>query len=70
MKIQIEATEHITKIQGVPVRLWRGVTESGSECHVFVHRIAVPEGQDSSEFEAELREKLPPGQVIDLRLIL
>jgi hypothetical protein len=70
MKLQIEATEQLTTIDGVPVRLWEGVTESGVCCKVFVHRIAVHNDEDSSQFEHELAEQLPPGRVIDLRHIL
>lgn len=70
MKITITSTEHVTRINGVPVRYWEGVTERGIPCKVFVHRIAVDKGDDASQFEQELAEQLPPGLPIDLRLIL
>jgi len=70
MKLQIEATQHITKIGGVECRLWEGVTEGGVACKVFVHRVAVHNDLDLSQFERELLEKLPPGRAIDLRHIL
>jgi len=70
MKITMEATEKITRLEGVPVRLWEGVTESGIKCQVFVHRIAVHLDQDPTEFERELKEQMPPGQVFSLRDIL
>ena len=70
MKLQITATEKITEIEGVPVRVWNGVTESGVPCIVFVHRIAVHEDHEASQFEAELLRKLPPGVKFDLRHIL
>lgn len=60
MQIQIEATDKITDFEGVPVRLWKGVTAGGVECHVFIHRIAVANDQDTSQFEQELAEQLPP----------
>jgi len=70
MKIQIPATENVTKIEGVPVRLWEGITEVGTKCKVFVHRIAVHNSDDSSQFEKELQEQMPPSIVIPLRMIL
>ena len=70
MKIQIEATDKLTQIDGVPVRLWEGVTELGTKCKVFVHRIAVHKTEDCSQFEQELAELLPPGRHIELRDIL
>jgi hypothetical protein len=61
MKIQIEATDTITTIDGVPVRLWRGWTENGIACAVMVHRIAVLHSEDATEFDSQLKEQLPPG---------
>ena len=70
MKITIESTEFLTDINGVPVRYWKGITEDGIECKVFVHRIAVHKSEDSARFDAELLEKEPPGRVVPLRKLL
>lgn len=70
MQITMESTEHLTEIDGVPVRLWEGETSWGTRCKVFVHRIAVSNEDDSAQFEEELKEQLPPGQKIPLRNIL
>lgn len=70
MKIEIEATDKLTTIAGVPVRLWEGITENGVKCKVFVHRIAVHNDEDPGEFERELVEQIPPGRHVDLRQIL
>ena len=70
MKISIEATDKLTTIDGVPVRLWEGVTENGVKCKVFVHRIAVHKSEDLEQFEQELVEQLPLGRYVDLRHIL
>ena len=70
MKLTIESTENLTHIDGVPVRIWNAKTESGIDCFVFVHRIAVHNDYDHTEFERELQEQLQPGRVIDLRYIL
>jgi len=69
MKIAIISTDKLTEIDGVPVRLWEGVTESGIECKVFVHRVAAL-NKDSAQFEKELKAQLLPGQKIPLRNIL
>ena len=70
MKIEMTATEKLTEIDEVHVRLREGTTEQGTACKVFVHRIAVHNDDDASQFEAELREQLPPGKAVDLRHIL
>lgn len=68
MKMQIEATGKLTEIDGVPVRLWEGVTKAGVKCKVFVHRIAVHESEDATQFERGLKQI--PGIQVDLRHIL
>ena len=70
MRIQIEATDVITTIDGVPCRLWRGFTEKGVECKVFIHRIAVHKDADASQFEAELQEMPQPPRHVPLSMIL
>jgi len=70
MRMQIEATDQITHLDGVPCRVWKGTTEGGVECLVFVHRVAVREDADSAEFDRELQSQLPPGRVVDLRHVL
>jgi hypothetical protein len=70
MKIMIESTDQLTQMDGVPVRVWNGTTESGVPCIVFVHRLAVHNDSDSKQFERELQEQLPPGRAIPLSAIL
>jgi hypothetical protein len=60
MQMQIESTNTLTTIDGVPVRLWEGVTAGGIPCKVYVHRIAVREDQDASQFAGELAEQAKP----------
>jgi hypothetical protein len=54
MRMQVEPTAEIVVVDGIPCRLWAGVTKDGCQAILFVHRIAVPEGQDTSEFDREL----------------
>ena len=70
MKITMTATDNLTRIDGVPVRLWEGETEQGTKCKVFVHRVTVHKNADCAAFERELKEQMPPGQVIPWRNIL
>ncbi len=70
MKLTIEATDQVTSLDGVLVRVWHGTTEAGMPCLVFVHRVAVREDKDQAEFQRELAEQLPPGRVVSLRQVL
>jgi hypothetical protein len=70
MQITIEATEMVTQFENVPCRLWKGTTAEGVDCLVFVHRIAVHKDSDSSAFDRELEEHLPPAVFAPLNKIL
>lgn len=72
VKITITSTNKLTTIEGVPCRIWEGVTERGVPCHVFVHRLAVQSVDNRcEEFERELRETYPPtAELIPLPLVL
>lgn len=70
LRMMIESTDELTRIDGVPVRRCKGVTEAGIECEVFVHRIAANKRQDLAEFDRELQEQLPPGRHVPLSAIL
>ena len=70
LEIQITATDQITELDGVPCRVWSGVTARGVRCTLFVHRLAVHPDEDTAQFDAELREQLPPGRVVPLSQIL
>lgn len=73
MEIQIESTDKIVELNGVPARIWEGHTASGIPVHCYVTRIAVARDADTSQFEKELQEHRTPSvdvQTIPLRLIL
>lgn len=70
VKIRILSTDEITELDGVPVRVWQGVTEQGARCFVFVHRIAVCTDEDATEFDRQLSQTLRPGQTVPLRVVL
>ena len=70
MKITITPTKHLVKMPGGEARLWEGVTSAGTPCKVFVRLIAVHNNDRQEEFERELEEQLPPGEVIDLRYVM
>lgn len=73
MKITIESTTKIVNANGIDCRVWEGKTEHGVEITCLIPRIAVKDGQDSTQFEAELQEQRPPSATIEawpLRMIL
>jgi len=73
VKVQLESTEKIVELNGVPARVWEGHTEAGVPCHAYVTRIAVSDSVDTTEFERELQEHRPPSAEIAamrLRLVL
>ena len=40
MRIQAESTDIICNLEGVEVRVWNAITESGEQLFLFVHRVA------------------------------
>ncbi|HSZ58662.1 MAG TPA: hypothetical protein VK797_23540 [Tepidisphaeraceae bacterium] len=77
MKITLESTDKIVTLNGVPARLWEGISERGIPVVAFITRLAVPEGQPAEayeQFERELQEHRAPkpelAGAFDPRLIL
>jgi len=73
MKIEIESTEKIVDLNGVPARIWEGKTKSGISVHCFVTRISPQQNTDIDEFEKELFEIRAPSAAVvayPLRMIL
>jgi hypothetical protein len=60
MKVTIESTEEIVKIDGVQTRLWKGTTDTGIAVHCFIHRISPQRHDQIEQFEDELIEKPKP----------
>jgi hypothetical protein len=70
VKITIESTHIISEVNGRPARVWRGVTDKGVLCDVFVTAIRVRSDADSSQFEAELKEiRMQETRVMDIRQV-
>jgi hypothetical protein len=77
MKITIRSTTKIVEVNGVPARIWEGVTSTGVPIHCLITRIAVDKDSPPevfAQFENELKECSPPAAAIEayypLRLIL
>ena len=73
MKITIESTTKIVNADGIDCRVWEGTTERGIEITCLIPRIAVKNGQDTSQFEVELQEQRAPSATIEawpLRMVL
>jgi len=60
MKIELTQTSQITKLNGIPARIWEGKTEKGTAIVAFITRVAVSKDQDASELEKELIESEMP----------
>jgi hypothetical protein len=69
LEIRILPTDQLTPLDGALCRVWQGTTDAGVPCLVFVHHVAVAEGQDSAAFERTLQAEVPPGRVVDLRQV-
>jgi len=73
MQIEIESTEKIVELDGVPARVWEGKTKSGIPVHCFVTRISPQTHDNIEQFERELKEQRAPSPEVaayPLRLIL
>lgn len=70
MKITIESTNKLTRVGGVPCRVWRGVTEGGIGCDVAVPLMRVHMDADNAEFDAELvKLNSLDHEVVDMRFV-
>lgn len=70
MKITMEPTKHLTQINGFPCRVWKGTTDAGTPCTVFVHLIAADSRDNCDQFDRELTETLPPAELCPLAAVL
>ena len=73
MTMTISSTTKVVTLDGIKCRVWEGETASGVKLHCFIPRVAVAEGQDVSQFDAELSAQRPPSpevEAIPLRMIL
>lgn len=80
MKITVESTTKIVTVKtsaladGVPCRIWEGITERGVKVTCLISRIATQgTGNELAEFEADLEAHTAPSSEINawpLRMIL
>jgi hypothetical protein len=74
MKVQIESTTKIVHLNGVPARIWEGITDSGIKIHCYITRVAIDKDEKRiDEFEKELKSQIPPSaeiEAIPMRMIL
>lgn len=62
MKASIESTDVITTVDGLPVRVWKGMTANGVPFIAFVARCDVEKQEDDREFQ-ELVRRAPPREL-------
>lgn len=60
MNLHIKSTTKLVELNGVPARVWEGVTGVGVPVHCFITRIAVANASDQAVFERELEACDPP----------
>ncbi|MCR4332216.1 MAG: hypothetical protein NUV34_05860 [Sulfuricaulis sp.] len=74
MEVMLRSTDRIVKVNDVPARVWEGETESGIPVICLITRVAVPEGQDQTQFKIELKEHVAPSaqavQAFPLRFVI
>ena len=74
MTITIESTTRTVVFNGVDCRVWEGQTARGVAVQVLIPRIAVKNGLNTTEFEADLQECKPPSadaiECFPLRMLL
>jgi hypothetical protein len=56
VRIQAEPTKHLVTLDGVECRVWNAITERGSQCFIFVHRMGLRDDEttnpdDQREFD-------------------
>lgn len=75
MTLTIHSTSKIVHLDGTPMRLWEGVTETGVPVHCFIARVAIPADSTPDQrrdFENDLKEcraPTPEIQAIPFRLL-
>jgi hypothetical protein len=75
MKVTLESTSQVVMLNDkIPARVWEGETGSGIKVQAIIPRVAVKNGQDTSQFEAELVECRPPSdaarECFPLRMVI
>lgn len=56
MQITLEDTSKVVEFNGVPCRIWEGVTAKGVRVHAYIVRVGVHEDEDYAEFERVARQ--------------
>lgn len=60
MKVTIEMTDELVRVDGVTCRIWKGEADNGVPVRVYVHRVAVPIELPQGDFVRDLYEMKPP----------
>jgi hypothetical protein len=55
MKVTLESTSEFARVDGLPVRIWKGTTESGISCIAMITAVGCEADEPrQAELEAEL----------------
>lgn len=63
MRITLQSTPITSVVQGKKVRCWRGITDRGIQCDVFILEIAARLSYEREAFDAEIAETDHPESV-------
>lgn len=69
MHMNIESTNIITNIDGVPCRVWRGHTPAGRPIELYIHRIRGLHPGGEAELAEALSEQPRPMELRELEAI-
>lgn len=72
MKLILESTSIVERVNGVPARVWKGQTESGIAVTCWIPIIQVAKADDCTTFERELAEIEVRRELVsfDMRMVL
>lgn len=69
MQLTITSTDQLTVLNGVPCRVWHGLTAEAVPCFVFVQLIAAQDPHDMHAFEQALQEMPPPRTMLQKQVL-
>lgn len=65
MRVRLESTTKTVELNGVPARIWEGITEGGIPCHAYITSIACDKDDEATEFELDLKKCAAPSTKIE-----
>ncbi|MGY4295343.1 hypothetical protein ACVWXN_003438 [Bradyrhizobium sp. i1.4.4] len=72
MKLILESTAKVERVNGVPARVWQGKTETGIDVTCWISIVQVRKDADCEQFERELQKIGIDRQLVamDMRMVI